>query len=231
MRLGSRTVVTAFSVAAHATLGAVVGTIPPSVRHEVVAISVTETRKAPPPAPPRLPDVPPPPTAAPARVKAAPLAKPTPVPPLNAPPAPAMEALPDFGLSLGGTTGGLAVPAGGQAAAPPPAVEAKTLSRAATPPKDACSDPPAKPKLLSRPTPIYTAEARAAGVSGKVRVEIVVDEHGRVVSVRLLEGLGHGLDESALAAARQMTFDAAVRCGRPTSATFKIGFTFSPSAT
>jgi hypothetical protein len=27
-----------------------------------------------------------------------------------------------------------------------------------------------------------------------------------------------------------MTFEPAVRCGRPTTATFKIGFTFAPSS-
>ena len=102
------------------------------------------------------------------------------------------------------------------------------LSRAAAARPDDCADPPAKPKLLSRPSPTYTDAARAAGISGKVRVEITVDEGGRVVSVRLLQGLGYGLDEAALAAARAMTFEAAVRCGRPTSATFKIGFNFSP---
>jgi len=87
---------------------------------------------------------------------------------------------------------------------------------------------PAKPKLVSRPTPAYTDDARAAGISGKVRVEITVDEQGRVVAVRLLQGLGHGLDEAAVAAARAMTFEPAVRCGRSSSATFKVGFNFSP---
>ena len=107
--------------------------------------------------------------------------------------------------------------------------EAKTLSRGAHgPPTAECEEAPSKPKALSRPTPAYTEDARAAGVSGKVRVEITVDERGRVVSVRVLQGLGHGLDEAAIAAARAMTFEPALRCGKPTTATFRVGFNFAP---
>ncbi len=130
-------------------------------------------------------------------------------------------------LSNGGT-GGIAVPVGRPAAAAPVTTTTKTLSRPARAQADACDEPPAKPKLLSRPTPAYTDEARAASIAGKVRVEITVDEQGRVVSVRVLQGLGYGLDEAAIAAARGMTFEPAVRCGKVASATFKVGFNFSP---
>jgi len=64
------------------------------------------------------------------------------------------------------------------------------------------------------------------GARGKAEAPLATVTH-----VRLIEGLGHGLDESAMAAARAMTFEAAQRCGRAVSATFKVGFTFSPSAT
>jgi protein TonB len=139
--------------------------------------------------------------------------------------------VPDFGLSLSnGAGGGLALPAASPALSPTPAATAKTLTRAsrahASP--DDCDEPPAKPKLLSRPTPAYTDDARAAGIAGKVRVEITVDEQGRVVSVTVLQGLGHGLDEAAVAAARGMTFEPAVRCGKYAAATFKVGFNFAP---
>jgi protein TonB len=238
MRLWSRTTLYALSVGAHAVLGVALGTIPPPRRHEVVAISFTETKKPKPPAPAQLPpepEPPPAPTIAPVRAKVAPPATAKAEPPSSSPAraSSGLDALPDFGLALGGGgPGGLAIPAGGgggPVAAPAPA-QAKTLARAAAPKIDECLDPPAKPKVLTRTTPAYTAEARAAGVGGKVRVEIVVDDRGRVVTARIIEGLGHGLDEAALAAARAMTFDAAVRCGKAVSATFKIGFTFSPSA-
>jgi len=231
----SRTSLYALSVGAHAALGVFLGTIPTAKHHDVVAISFTETRKAKPPAPAPLPLEPEPPPAEPAPVRSkvapTPKAKALPVADLGA--ASSLNAAPDFGLSLGGSGGpGLAIPQGGPApSAPPATVEAKALSRAKPAKTDECAEPAGKPKLLSRPTPVYTAEARVAGIAGKVRVEIVVDDRGQVTHVRLIEGLGHGLDESAMAAARAMTFEAAQRCGRAVSATFKVGFTFSPSAT
>jgi protein TonB len=222
----------AVSLGAHFVLGAALASVPPERKHEVVAIAFRDTKKPPPPkAPP--PEEPPPAAPQPhaARAKAAPPATPKADLPAAAPRAAAgLDALPDFGLSLGGGgPGGLAVPTGGRAggdAAPAPAA-AKTVGRVA-PKGDECTDPPAKPRPLARATPVYTDAARTAGVSGKVRVEITVDAEGRVVAARVLQGLGYGLDEAALAAARAMTFEPAVRCGRASSATFKIGFNFAP---
>jgi len=58
-------------------------------------------------------------------------------------------------------------------------------------------------------------------------VELTVDETGRVVEVRVLQGLGYGLDEAALAAARSATFEPALRCGKPSRATFTISMRFT----
>ncbi|HEX4445808.1 MAG TPA: hypothetical protein VH044_03705, partial [Polyangiaceae bacterium] len=177
----------AFSLGAHALLGVALGSIPPGHHREVIAISMAETRKPKVPPhvePPHDPD-PPTPAPRPARAKTAPpAAKAEPAAPTkSAPGSRSLDALPDFGLSLsGGTGGGMAIPGGG-GGGPRPAVApaaAKVLARA--PKADECGEPPAKPKLLSRPNPAYTDAARAAGVSGKVRVEITVDEQGRVVA-------------------------------------------------
>jgi protein TonB len=222
----------AVSLGAHVVLGLGLGSIPPRRYHETIAIRVTETRpKAPPPHDDPPPPVPEPPAPRPTRAKSAPPpAKAQPLAPSTNPQAESpLEALPDFGVSLSGGGGGLAIASGsGGGSAPPVArASAKVLSRA-MPKAGDCDEPPAKPKLLSRPAPAYTDAARAAGVSGKVRVEIAVDEQGHVTAVRVIQGLGYGLDESALAAARALTFEPAVRCGRPSAATFKIGFNFAP---
>jgi protein TonB len=84
-----------------------------------------------------------------------------------------------------------------------------------------------KPKVVSITQPSYTPAARDARVAGKVRVEVTVDATGRVASARVLEGLGHGLDEAALAAARGATFEAGTKCGKPASATFVIAIRFA----
>jgi protein TonB len=219
----------AVSLGAHVALAAALGSVSSGKRREAVAITFIDAPKpkarAPVPTPPE-PKADPPPH--PIRAKAAPaLAKAVPAHATDTE-ASAGAALPDFGLSLtGGGAGGLAIPAGG-AGTPGtgPLARVKRLGRSATG-LDDCTEV-AKPKVLSRPNPLYTDEARALGLSGKVRVEITVDERGRVTSVHLIQGLGHGLDESALAAARDMVFEPTMRCGRASSATFKVGFNFAP---
>ncbi len=225
-----RTKLIAVSLGAHMALGFGLGSIPPRKFHETIAIRVSETKKKPPP----HVDPPPPehevPAPHPVRAKAAPSqAKAQPVTlSSNAQASSSLDALPDFGLALSGGGGGLAIPSGGGGGpAPTSMAAAKVLSRAPLKSGE-CADPPAKPKLLSRPAPAYTDAARAAGISGKVRVEITVDEQGHVATVRVIQGLGYGLDESALAAARALAFEPAMRCGKPSAATFKIGFNFSP---
>jgi periplasmic protein TonB len=52
----------------------------------------------------------------------------------------------------------------------------------------------------------YPAEARRRGIEGAIRVRLVVDARGKVAEARLLNRLGHGLDELALAHARQIEF-------------------------
>ena len=235
----SRTIFIAVSLVVHGALAFGVGELEVKKSHAATAIEFAEAKKPakkPPPAkidpPPRKPEPP-------AREKrtAAPKAPAeAPPPPTDAPPpAAAANDLPDFGLSLsGGVDGtGVALPVGNSArqpsAVPAKAAAPKRLAAAAAPANalDPCEDPPAKPKPKSVPQPAGTEAARAAGVEGKVRVQLTVDETGRVVDVKLLQGLGYGLDEAALAAARQAEFEPAVRCGKPTRATFNISMRFT----
>jgi protein TonB len=59
-----------------------------------------------------------------------------------------------------------------------------------------------------------------------VRVEVTVDESGRVIAARVSSGLGYGLDELALAAAKACTFQPATRCGKPIVGTVVLPFRF-----
>jgi protein TonB len=72
----------------------------------------------------------------------------------------------------------------------------------------------------------YTDDARAAGIEGRVRVEISLDESGHVQSARVVSGLGHGLDESAMEAAKRMSFNPATRCGSAVKSTFVVSMRF-----
>jgi protein TonB len=58
------------------------------------------------------------------------------------------------------------------------------------------------PVLISKPDPVYTAEARALHISGAVTVRIRVTASGGVEVLGVTSGLGHGLDESAIQAAK-----------------------------
>lgn len=59
-------------------------------------------------------------------------------------------------------------------------------------------------KIASKIT--YPEEAKQNNISGKVFVQATVDETGTVVNAKILKGIGHGCDESALNAVKQTKF-------------------------
>jgi protein TonB len=73
------------------------------------------------------------------------------------------------------------------------------------------------PKVLYKPTPAYTPEATALRISGAVSLRIRVSATGSVSVLELMNGLGHGLDESAKVAVQQTRFaPARDASGQPT---------------
>jgi len=67
--------------------------------------------------------------------------------------------------------------------------------------------------ILSKPIPVYTDEARKLRIEGEVLVEVIFRASGGVQTVRVVQGLGHGLDEAALHAAEQLRFKPALQEG------------------
>jgi periplasmic protein TonB len=63
-----------------------------------------------------------------------------------------------------------------------------------------------QPVLLWRKDPEYSAEARKAKLQGIVELGIEVNASGQVTNIRVLRGLGLGLDERAIDAVRQWKF-------------------------
>jgi TonB family protein len=59
-----------------------------------------------------------------------------------------------------------------------------------------------------------------------VKVEVTVDEHGRVIATRVTSSLGYGLDESAVKAALDTMFEPATLCGRPVVGRVVLPFRF-----
>ena len=82
------------------------------------------------------------------------------------------------------------------------------------------------PSLLKEVKPDYSEEARRRGIEGDVVMEIVVRHDGTVGDVRVLQGLGHGLDERAIAAVRRWRFAPATRRGAPVDVLVEVAMEF-----
>lgn len=82
------------------------------------------------------------------------------------------------------------------------------------------------PSLLREVKPDYTEDARRRGVEGEVVMEIVVRRDGTVGDVRVLKGLGYGLDQRAIEAVRQWRFGAARRLGQVVDVLVEVSMEF-----
>jgi periplasmic protein TonB len=219
-------------------LGAVV--LPKPKRSDVVAIQLAEAKKKkdppkPPPAPPPPPpaEKPKPKAAAEPRAQAKIAPQETKAPDVLPPIAGGADGFADLGISLGNADGpGIAVPAAATANAAAAPTAAVTPTRkvqqlvAPTQGAEVCNEPLVRPKRKVPVAPKYTMQARQAEIEGVVRIEVTVDESGHVLSARVLSGLGYGLDESAIAAAKATAFEPATRCGKAVVGTAVLPFRF-----
>jgi protein TonB len=74
--------------------------------------------------------------------------------------------------------------------------------------------------------PLYTEEARRRGIEGDVLLEVIVRADGSVGSVRVVQGLGGGLEARAIDAVRQWRFRPARRLGTPVDVLVEIAVEF-----
>jgi TonB family protein len=81
-------------------------------------------------------------------------------------------------------------------------------------------------EIISKPTPTYTEEARKLHIEGEVLLEVVFEASGRLRVVRVVRGLGHGLDENAQRAAEQIRFKPAMKEGQPADSTATVHILF-----
>jgi periplasmic protein TonB len=219
--------------------------LPSEQKTESVAIELADIRKKnekpkpppppPPPPPPEKPKPPPPPPPPAEKAKVAPQAVKEEAPP----PEVGADGYADLGtLAMGNAGGGGpadGVPIGAPAAAataegprPQKAVTRKVQELASTAASE-CNEPLVKPKRKKGPTALYTTQAKLAEIEGVVKVEVTVDETARVISARVLSGLGYGLDENAITAAKAWIFAPASRCGKTLVGTAILPFRFDLS--
>ncbi len=82
------------------------------------------------------------------------------------------------------------------------------------------------PKVIRKPEPTYSPEARSAGVQGSVLLRLVVDEQGIPTQISIIRPIGYGLDERAVEAIRQWRFEPGLKNGSPVkiSANIEVNF-------
>jgi TonB family protein len=100
--------------------------------------------------------------------------------------------------------------------AAPPTVQSRPAAAAKVVPAE----------ILSKPTPIYTDEARARKIEGEVLLEVVLEASGRIHVSRVVRGLGYGLDDAAVRAAEQIHFKPALKDGQPSDSTAVLHIIF-----
>jgi TonB family protein len=84
-----------------------------------------------------------------------------------------------------------------------------------------------EPEAIWQPRPPYTPEARANKVNGVILLQAVIGKDGIVRDVKILRGLGYGLDESAIdTITKQWRFKPGVHNGQPVAVQAKIEITF-----
>jgi TonB family protein len=77
-------------------------------------------------------------------------------------------------------------------------------------------EPTSVPPIVTfEPRPAYTPEARQLKIQGSVTLEVRFSASGRIEVLRVVNGLGHGLDEQAKSAAEQIRFKPAMKNGQP----------------
>jgi len=82
------------------------------------------------------------------------------------------------------------------------------------------------PTAISSPDPDYTEEARRAKKQGTCVLWLIVDSTGHPRDIRVIRGLGFGLDAKALDAVKQWKFQPALKDGRPVDVQISVEVEF-----
>jgi TonB family protein len=84
-----------------------------------------------------------------------------------------------------------------------------------------------KARVLSKPEPQYTEDARKNQVTGTVVLRAVFTSGGQVTNIKAVSGLPYGLTERAIAAARQIKFTPATKDGHAVSMYIQLEYNFN----
>lgn len=84
-----------------------------------------------------------------------------------------------------------------------------------------------KVRLISKPEPIYSNEARNEWINGTVVLKCLFAANGSITNIRVVQGLPKGLTERAIAAARLIKFIPATKDGSNVSMWMQLEYNFS----
>lgn len=82
------------------------------------------------------------------------------------------------------------------------------------------------PVKINAPPPQYTEIARKARIQGVVIVQAIINKQGKVENVKVLKGLPMGLEEEAVKAIKQWTFEPATLNGKPVDVYYNLTVNF-----
>jgi periplasmic protein TonB len=82
------------------------------------------------------------------------------------------------------------------------------------------------PTAISAPDPQYTEEARRVKKQGTCTLWLIVDSSGHPRDIRVVRGLGFGLDQKALEAVRNWRFQPALKDGKPVDVQISVEVEF-----
>ena len=78
------------------------------------------------------------------------------------------------------------------------------------------------PELIFKVDPEFSEEARRAKFMGVVTVDIIVNPQGLPQNIRVVRGVGMGLDQKAVEAVKQYRFKPAMENGKPVAVELNI---------
>jgi TonB family protein len=83
------------------------------------------------------------------------------------------------------------------------------------------------PQILSKVKPKYTEDARRDKIQGVVVLSAVFRKDGTISEIKVVRGLGYGLDEEAVKAAALIKFVPGQKDGQSVNVRARLEFTFS----
>ncbi len=82
-------------------------------------------------------------------------------------------------------------------------------------------------RITSKPSPVYTQEARNNKTSGNVALQLILSADGKVKSIIPLKSLPDGLTEMSISVARQIKFEPALLDGKPVWQFMRVEYNFN----